>query len=138
MTRHRSNAPRFVDETVDGEVLIMDMVKGTYYSGQGASTAAFNALKHGATTAEIAAAFANGSALPIDEMQAELDRFADELRREEILVIESSNGNAGPSTIGAAGAFEPLQIERFDDLADLILLDPVHDVTEAGWPSEAK
>ena len=35
-TRYRANAPRFVDETVDGEALIIDMVKGTYFSATGA------------------------------------------------------------------------------------------------------
>ena len=28
----------------------------------------------------------------------------------------------------------PLSVDAFTDLADLILLDPVHDVSDAGWP----
>jgi hypothetical protein len=32
-------------------------------------------------------------------------------------------------------AFEPPLLEKFDDLQDLILLDPVHEVLEEeGWP----
>ena len=32
------------------------------------------------------------------------------------------------------GAFTEPVLEEFDDLKDLLLLDPVHDVAEAGWP----
>jgi hypothetical protein len=139
MTRHRTNAPRFVDETVDGEVLIMDMIKGTYFSCVGASTVAFNALKDGANPDDIAAAFADAFDRRVDEMREAVDGFAADLRGEEIMILDSANGVASSTiAISTNGVeYEPLQIERFDDLADLILLDPVHDVSEAGWPTEA-
>ena len=32
--------------------------------------------------------------------------------------------------------YQSLCFEKYTDLADLILLDPVHDVSDAGWPHE--
>jgi hypothetical protein len=34
---------------------------------------------------------------------------------------------------------EPPTFERFDDIADILTLDPIHDVqSDAGWPFEPK
>src|SRR3954451_7197072 len=86
MTYYRANTPRFVDETVDGEALIMDMVKGTYFSCMGASTAAWHALKRGASVDDVAAGLV--TAYGIDHAQATDDvrRFAQELVTDEMLV----------------------------------------------------
>jgi hypothetical protein len=137
MTQYRANAPRFVDETVDGEALIMDMVKGTYYSCVGASTVVYNGLKHGWTAEEAAAALCATFELDPGDAKREVEDFLEELLREEVLVVgndvhRGSNGHQ----LAYTGAFEPLRLERYTDLADLILLDPVHDVSDAGWPSE--
>jgi hypothetical protein len=34
----------------------------------------------------------------------------------------------------AAGEYRSPAIERFDDLEELLVLDPIHEVDEAGWP----
>ena len=31
--------------------------------------------------------------------------------------------------------YEPPILNRYDDLQNLALLDPIHDVEEAGWPN---
>ena len=33
-----------------------------------------------------------------------------------------------------AGQYRSPAIERFDDLEELLVLDPIHEVDEAGWP----
>lgn len=33
--------------------------------------------------------------------------------------------------------YQPPQVEAFNDLQDILLLDPIHDVDEAGWPMAA-
>lgn len=139
MASHRLNAPRFVDETVDGEALIMDMVTGAYYTCFGASTTAWEALKRGAEPPQVAAALAAAYPVELPEAEQDVERFLAELTQEEMLVpadgpsngatAEPAAGNGGP-----AGEYQPLAFERYTDLADLILLDPVHDVSDAGWP----
>ena len=37
--------------------------------------------------------------------------------------------------VPAAGPWSPPSIAVFSDMQDLFLLDPIHDVDEAGWPS---
>jgi len=141
-THYRPNRPRFVDETVDGEALIMDMVRGSYYSCVGASAYAWNALTAGVSTPELATMLASRYHIGEADARHDVDAFVRSLVGEEMLV-ETADVSGDPQARAAldamvpAGDYAPLGLERFTDLADLILLDPVHDVTEAGWPHTA-
>ena len=139
--RFRANTPRFVDETIDGESLIMDMVKGTYYSCVGPSAIAWNELKSGASPTEVAHTLT--VAYSVDHLTAVADvgRFAAALLDEEALIRDLDADDAPRPLSNMAKArdeYETLSFERFTDLSDLILLDPVHDVADAGWPHVAE
>ena len=141
MTRYRSNGPRFVDESIDGEALIMDMVTGTYYTCLGPSTVAWDALKRGVEPGEVASMVASAYQVSAADVGRDLDAFVTELLAEEMLVVAEDGPSAAvvpPSDAsgGPPGAYEPMRIERYTDLADLILLDPVQDVSGARWPQE--
>jgi hypothetical protein len=41
------------------------------------------------------------------------------------------------ATAGEPAAFEPPLLEKFTDMEDLLLLDPVHEVDGRGWPHPA-
>jgi hypothetical protein len=135
-TRYRANSPRFVDETVDGEALIMDMVKGTYYSCVGSSAYAWNLLSHGVPVADVVTDLAARYSLTDGDAQRDVDDFVQSLVTEEMLVASDALVPDTDEAVApvAPSAYSTLALERFTDLADLILLDPVHDVTEAGWP----
>jgi hypothetical protein len=138
--RYRSNEPRFVDETIGGEALIMDMVRGSYYSCVGASASVWNALKGGATGTEVAEQMA---ALGVERRRVDDDLavFVAALLADELLVPRG-DGVAGEPVLleelGWPAEYAGLELERYTDLADLILLDPVHDVSEDGWPRTAE
>jgi len=140
MTRYRANSPRFVDETVDGEALIMDMVTGSYYTCQDASTMVWHGLTAGLTISDVAAILTSTYPIETAEAERDVERFAAELAQEEMIVVrDGSPESPVDATIGngtAPGDYQPLRFEKYTDLADLILLDPVHDVSEAGWPHE--
>ena len=138
MTQYRSNGPRFVDESLDGEALIMDMVTGTYYTCLGPSTVAWDALKGGADTGDVASLVASMYGVEPADVARDLDGFVAELLAEEMLVVaDGAPPTAGPvPPTTPPGPYEPMRLERYTDLADLILLDPVQDVSGAGWPHE--
>ncbi len=138
--RFRSNTPRFVDETLDGEALIMDMVKGSYFSCLGASAVAWNVLKSGASALEVSELLVSTYGIGLPEATRDVERFVDALLSEEMLVEDpdATARSTLPPEVGQSvpeGGYTALELERYTDLADLILLDPVHDVTEAGWPN---
>ena len=139
MRRYRANTPRFVDETVDGEALIMDMVTGSYYTCRDSSTIAWEALKAGVATSDVAALISNAYRVELGNVERDVERFVDDLLGDEMLVpLDGSAAPAPPATTNGSviGEYQPLRFDRYTDLADLILLDPVHDVSDAGWPHE--
>lgn len=138
MAHYRRNGPRFVDESVDGEALIMDMVTGTYYTCLGPSTVAWDALKQGVEPEAVAASIASLYKAGAADVERDLADFIAELVREEMLVVDDGPP-ASPAPAGAGpapGPYEALHLDRYTDLADLILLDPVQDVSGAAWPPE--
>ena len=70
------------------------------------------------------------------EARRDVDAFVHSLVTDELIVANDApaSGEAESAELVAPSEYSPLTLERFTDLADLILLDPVHDVTEAGWP----
>jgi hypothetical protein len=138
MVRYQVNRPRIVDETVEGEALVMDMVTGSYFGCTGPSALAWIAVKGGATAEELADLLAERFAVEPAAVSGDIERFLAALAAHE-LVVERAADDPRPLDLvaeydGVAAEYEPLAIEVFTDLADLILLDPVHEVSEAGWP----
>jgi hypothetical protein len=141
-TQYRPNRPRIVDETIDGEALIIDMVNGAYFSCVGASAVAWTALSSGATVDEIADLLAAAYRVPTADARRDVEQFVAALLDDMLLVAPAEPtpppAERPPIVLGAlGGAYEPPRLEKYTDLADLILLDPVHDVSVAGWPDPA-
>ena len=42
----------------------------------------------------------------------------------------------GSAPADAARVFEAPRLEKYTDMQDLVLLDPVHEVDEQGWPQQ--
>ena len=122
--RYEVNKPDVVDESVDGEVLIVHLGTGSYYSSRGAGDVAWQLLAHGATAGEAATAMGR-------DANAEVELFLNRLLEEE-LIRERSQPFAGLPTVTAVAG--PLELEKYTDMQELLLLDPIHDVEEAGWP----
>jgi len=139
-TRYRANTPRIVDETIDGETLIIDMVTGTYFSCAGPSTLAWTALCRGATADETAQLICSTYGIAASDAKRDAEQFLAMLVGDELLVLREEDADSA-SVIEEAeldscgGGYELLHIDKYTGLADLILLDPVHDVSVAGWPS---
>ncbi len=137
----RVNTPHVIHETIDGEVIVINLASGNYYSMRGAGLDVWEVVQSspGADPTAIAATVARRFDAPSDVVEREVTAFLEELRREE-LVAPAEDG-VGPLAAdgeaageGAARAFEPPSLEKYTDLQDLVLLDPVHEVDATGWP----
>ena len=127
------NRPEVVDESVDGEVLIVHLGTGAYYSSRGTGDAIWQLIASGATAAEAAAAVANGSGS--DRALRSVGRFVAQLAAEG-LIRPRNAPPVGAPPVEAAGPFTEPELEKFTDMQELLLLDPIHDVDDAtGWPN---
>jgi hypothetical protein len=136
VARYRLNAPRCAEETIEGEALIIDMVSGSYYSCIGTAAVVWNELRLGASSDEVASVLLEAYGSDEDEVRGEVDAFVAALVA-ALLVTEDPDATAHDgrrSDVVDLGDRTELLLEEYSDLADLLLLDPVHDVSEAGWP----
>jgi hypothetical protein len=129
------NVPRIVHETIDGEVIVIDLATGTYFSLQGGAADVWTLIDAGHSPDQIRATLADAHGETPESIGSTLGLFLKELEAEALVVAsadQDSPSRAAP-TIVANGAFAP-RLEKHTDMAELILLDPVHEVDSMGWP----
>ena len=138
-TRFRINDKQVVHELVEGEVLAINLDTGTYYSMPGVGSQIWLSLADGASTETMTQALVDAYAGEPAIIEDAVTQFFAKLNEERLIVAdESSSDAAAPRqmSIGAEQkkAFVAPVIEIYTDMQDLLLLDPIHDVDEAGWP----
>ena len=146
-------APDVVHDTIDGETLVINLETGSYYTLEGAGAVAWQALEGGATQAAVAAAVAEALGLDRSAVAAPVARLLGQLL-DQGLVRASEAGDStvepetdvesgGESAVGPASELTPdaalpgLDLRCYDELQELLVIDPIHEVDEAGWPNRA-
>ena len=138
--RVRINPEDVVHETVDGEVILIALQTGCYYSLEGSGADVWGALLSGRHPAEIASELEARYAAEPGAIQDAVSRLVDRLVDERLVFPHEGNGavaetnGAGPRAASDAPAFPPPVLHKFTDMQDFLLVDPIHDVSEAGWP----
>lgn len=137
----RVNSPHVIHETIDGEVIVINLASGNYYSVKGAGADVWDVIESspGAHKNAIAAAVAARFGRASDEIEREIADFLGALQREELVAATENGAAASMSPPNGAGngskPFEPPLLEKYTDMQDLVLLDPVHEVDNTGWPA---
>lgn len=137
--RLKIRTPHVIHQTIDDEVIIINLESGNYYSLLNVAADIWSTIVAGHDIDSISRWLRVSYDGDPSKIESELRSFADALRGEGLVV---SNDVAAPADVpeidGARkGEFVPPTIERFDDMQDLILLDPVHEIDEAeGWPHQ--
>jgi hypothetical protein len=136
--RLRVNAPQVIHETIDHEVVIINLGTGTYYSLEGTGEQIWALLDQGAAIESVAEVLLSRYDADPSELVTSIETFVDELRSESLVVPDerpAAQDGAGPGANGPKVPFEPPRLERFTEMQHLIALDPIHEVDEGqGWP----
>jgi hypothetical protein len=139
--RYDLRRPEVISEKFDDEYVIVNLKSGAYY-GLGATGAAiWEMVMTGATHAEIV----RGLAELFEAEETTLDRAVADLLREleqEALVVpgrdkpSSMPHRAAPNPhLASRAAFTVPILEKHTDMQEVLQLDPIHEVDDAGWPS---
>jgi hypothetical protein len=135
--RLSANAPRVVHETIDGEVIVIDLATGTYFSLQGGAANVWALIAAGYDTQDMVSVLAEVHDQDPGSIKSALDPFLAELQAESLVTVAPSEGGQrnGRPEMTATGAFSA-SLDKHTDMTELILLDPVHDVDSMGWPHQ--
>ncbi len=138
--RFQLNSPRVISETIQGETIIIHLGTGVYYSLRGSGAEIWDMLAAGADEQQVVAQLASRYDAAPDELSAAVSGLVEQLQAEDLISalpdadapLEASV--ATPQASGERTAFQPPSIEKYADMQDIILLDPVHEVDGEGWP----
>jgi len=130
--RYQIPEGKVAHEMIDGEVIVLQFDTGFYYSLNSGAAKLWRWIADGATWAQIRAAFEPLHA----EQAAGLDAFGERLASENLV----SKVDGAPATAAelprGTERFEFPAMEKYGDMQDLLLADPIHEVDEAGWPKQ--
>lgn len=142
MDRHphyRINEPNVVAEHFGDEIVAVNLDTGVYYSMHGSAASIWKLLQDGHAVDRIVAAVAAAHDAEPATIAADTTAFLAKLADEK-LVVETAAAGVAPAPSPPTGERRPYAAPTIDvhsDMQDILLLDPVHDVDEAGWPLAA-
>jgi coenzyme PQQ synthesis protein D (PqqD) len=132
---------QITSEFIEGEVMIINLQNGSYYNIEGVGAEIWQAVVEGASFDKISERIQNRFEGEAGTIQNYIKTFLKELHEEKLLVPEEtavdSTNYQPPSTINLTQVkppFAPPVLNKFTDMQELLLLDPIHEVDEAGWP----
>jgi hypothetical protein len=138
--RFRINTPTVVHETIDGEVVIINLQDGNYYSLEDVGANIWGSIDRGASVGEIIGELDTDYTANRAQIKSAVEQFLVELKQGALIVPDEIEANGSVHALRTQVDAEKLQFEapvlnRYTDMQDLLLLDPIHDVDEAGWPN---
>lgn len=140
MTSFKPAGIHIVHQNIAGEVIVVDLEQGAYFSLLETAVTIWEGIAGGLSEAQILANMESLYSANQSELENCLRGFIRQLR-EEGLVVESAVAGEAPVTSAkkAPAAKVPLktpELNKYEDMADVLALDPIHDFDEAGWPAQ--
>jgi Coenzyme PQQ synthesis protein D (PqqD) len=121
------------------EVLIVDTESGRYFSLRGCAVDIWSLIESGATVNDIIAELGRRYDGAAEEIGAAVHRCLGDLVGNDL--VREAEAGSGEMLVSAGST--PRQslaapvVERFTDMENLLLLDPIHNVSDMGWPRPA-
>ena len=116
----------------------MDLASGHYFSAQGVGCDIWRAIEGGASRLDIVRSLVSTYDVEPQVAGSAVAAFVAELVQRN-LVFESNGEHSRATPVDAAGPgsrlpFTTPVLNSYTDMEELLLLDPIHDVDETGWP----
>lgn len=140
--RYRVNRSKIIFEAFEDETVLINLDSGSYYSFPGSGALVWDLISSGRSIGEVIAQLQQQFPDATAEMETSVLDFIGKLV-EECLVVEkdawdleaTAPAKQPPLRKGKESKFEKPCLQKYSDMQDLLLLDPIHEVDEMGWPN---
>lgn len=144
--RYRVNSS-VVGEFLEGEVVLINMDNGNYYSMEGVAAVIWELVQEQATVSEIVSRLTELCGTG-DDIEGDVMDLMETLTGEALIEeaggkVESPAGRPEDSAIAfysgrpSGLVYKTPVLSRYTDMDDLLVLDPIHETDETGWPNKA-
>ncbi|MGH7884318.1 MAG: PqqD family protein [Thermodesulfobacteriota bacterium] len=143
MENYKIRTPQISHETIDGETVIINLDNGNYYSLNGIGADIWNLIENGADKKSITGIIkVNYDIIKVD-FENSLNNLINELLSEGLIVTSGDNKHVDlkdvkliSKEINNNAVYKEPSLEKYTDMQDLLLLDPIHEVDDnTGWPT---
>jgi hypothetical protein len=125
-TRLRPNTGDVAAKVIDGEAIIMNLANGLYFSMDEVGSAVWEMVEVGRSLDEMAAGLEARFEVDRPTVEADVTRLAGELLAENLVVVSDTPpaDSTAPASSGQRSAYAAPTLSKYDDMADLLALDP--------------
>lgn len=136
--RFRVNTPTVTHEIIDGEAVIINLDSGNYYSLVEEGSFIWSLVEKGASASELQNVILQTYQGDAQEIDRGVQELLAQLQQENLIVLVDGAGEvlevSPDSNNHEKPLFNPPSLNKYSDMQELLLLDPIHDVDDAGWP----
>jgi coenzyme PQQ synthesis protein D (PqqD) len=136
---YRIDPRKVAHETIDGEVIMIHLLIGSYYSLDGAGADVWEQLVAGRSRDETLVLLERRYDAEPELLAETVDQLVKRLAEEELLEPATDGAPRSNGTPADASAerlpFKAPELEKYTDMQDFLLVDPIHETDETGWPS---
>ena len=136
--RFRVNSPNVAWEDFEDEIIMVNLESGQYFSTRDAGAEMWRRLEKGAPLSAVEQAIIAVYDVDAAVAAEALASFVAALQ-EQGLLVPKDDADTAPwppeSHAAARRAFAPPLLDTYSDMQDLLLLDPIHEVDDSGWPN---
>ncbi len=142
--KYKINAPHIVHDTIDGETILVNLKNGNYYSFDKSGVVIWEVITQNGTINELIKIIIDIFNKPKGKIENVITKFIEKLISENILIVDNDE-IAEPFNLNTEeiklkykdiiSNFEDPVLHVYADMQDMLLLDPIHDTDEKGWPS---
>jgi len=141
--RYRTSGPHVVHDRFDDEVVVINLKTGCYFGLRETAADIWDLAAGGATQDEIIASIRAAYPGPAEDVEKDVAAFLSELSAEDLVLADVSDLPRSPGSVRGPHPppdqrrpFSAPKLAKYDDQKELLLLDPIHEVGELGWPEK--
>jgi hypothetical protein len=132
----RINPEGLVHDTIGGEAIVLNVKSGTYYNLVGTAAEVWGLLAIGGSVEELCSVL-EGHYGASSQLSEDVQKFVQTLQADMLVITaERDAGAALPDALESeAKDWVAPSLTAYEDLQDLLTIDPIHDVDDTGWPN---
>lgn len=122
----RLNEPAVIADDIDGEIVIMNLERGSYYGLDALGADIWRMVIAQKTGEDIAALIASHFGVDAERVRTDVSALIEKMLENEVLVSEagSSPGETQSEPAIAAAQYNPPRLTVYSDMKDLLAFDP--------------
>jgi hypothetical protein len=133
------NEPSVIFERFDDETILINLDSGRYYSLDPVGVVVWELINRPLAMADLLERLEGHFDAEPSQVRTSILEFIGRLEEEQLIrprreAPPSEETAAVDAILPQARTFSAPVLARYEDMAEMLLLDPVHDVAETGWP----